>query len=226
MVDEWLRRNSTSRRIRKRINTHTSFLPNANPTFNNFQHQDEIPHLNQQPKNGVPPQSLTWKLENDGFQVRWTSPFSRWVIFQVNHVHPTEDSTEKGTWPAITTRYFDRNFMIIWSLNLQGSSGFIRQQILPTCTQKITIFSSILKFPSPSDAWRDARKTRFLKAVEVRRQLELLGTDEGGFATQAIFLRIFLGEDGDLKKMGKDWKIFGFWNLEIVTFRFRNVFFD
>lgn len=83
MVDEWLRRNSTSRRIRKGINTHTSFLQNESPTqqlSDNHGEQDEIHHLNQQPSNqtnGVPPQSLTWKLENDGCQVRWKSPFSQ-----------------------------------------------------------------------------------------------------------------------------------------------------
>ena len=79
-------------------------------------------------------------------------PFPRWVIFQVNHVHPTDDSTAKGTGTAITTHYLERNFMIIWSSNLQGSSGFIRQQILPTCTQKPkkSPFSVVsLKFPSP-----------------------------------------------------------------------------
>ena len=188
-------------------NTHTSFLPNANPTFNNFQHQDEIPHLNQQPnKWGKPPQSLTWKLENDGFQVRWKSPFPRWIIFQVNHVHPTEAfagerNRNSHHYPLFRQEFHDHlKFKPPGFIRVHSPTNFAN--MYPS-NPTHHFFSSILKFPSLP---RCMKRSLLYEVSEGRR-----GETAVGVAWRGVFRprRFFLGKM-DLKKMGKDWKIFGF----------------
>lgn len=151
--------------------------------------------------------------------------FFRWTMYTGRTIQPRKEPT------AITTIISKGKFMIIWSLNLQGSSGFIRQQILPTCTQKPkkSPFSAVsLNFPAlpmheekPAirGFWRPSRWDGNWSCLAHTFRF----WDEGVLRGPSD---IFFGAGRwRPKRIGKDWKIFGFWNLEIIIFRFQNAFF-
>lgn len=142
------KQNNTSGRIRKGINTHTSFLPDEISNTTTKKHQDEIHHLNQQPKNGVPPQSLTWNLENDGCQVRWKSPFSQVGHFSGEPCTPDgrfngERNRNRHHYPLFRKEFHDHlKFKPPGFIRVHSPTNFAN--MYPK-TQKISIFSSILK---------------------------------------------------------------------------------